>query len=229
MSHRATNWAIQQRGLRPGVKLLLWQLADRHNKDTRRCDPSQEGLAQDCEISRATVNRYLDELEKADLIRRVQRSDPKTKRQNRTFYLLAFDTDIEAFDADRAKSQNETRAVSQNATRAVSQKSPKPCLKKRQSRVSNCDTNPVREPGRNLARARARERQAAIDAFGEEIVKAAEFWAPKVIEGGCVPSSAISIATADAMIAMKLVTGDQLRSISVHFTRPRERAERHER
>ncbi|QEW28918.1 helix-turn-helix domain-containing protein [Roseovarius indicus] len=226
MSFGATKWAIEQRGLKPGVKLLLWQLADRHNKDTRRCDPSQQGLAEDCEISRATVNRYLDKLEEANLIRRVQRADPKTKRQDRTFYLLAFDTDLEAFDADRAVSQNVTRPVSQTATRPVSQKSPKPCLKNRQSRVSDCDTNPVREPIKEPSRACARE--TAIKTFGESVVNAAEFWAPKVTGGGCVPSSAISIATADAMIAMKLVTGDQLRSLSVHFTHHRERAERHE-
>ncbi|QEW18977.1 putative transcriptional regulator [Marinibacterium anthonyi] len=75
MSHRATNWAIQQRGLEPATKLLLWQLADRHNADTGRCDPSQERLADDCEMSRATVNRHLKKLEAAGLIRRVQRID----------------------------------------------------------------------------------------------------------------------------------------------------------
>jgi hypothetical protein len=26
MSHRATNWAIQQRGLAPATKLVLWLL-----------------------------------------------------------------------------------------------------------------------------------------------------------------------------------------------------------
>jgi hypothetical protein len=33
MSHRATNWAIQQRGLAPATKLVLWHLCDRHNPD----------------------------------------------------------------------------------------------------------------------------------------------------------------------------------------------------
>ncbi len=39
MSHRATNWAIQQRGLPPAAKLVLWHLCDRHNPDFG-CFPS---------------------------------------------------------------------------------------------------------------------------------------------------------------------------------------------
>ena len=33
MSHAATNWAIQQRGLKPATKIVLWFLCDRHNPD----------------------------------------------------------------------------------------------------------------------------------------------------------------------------------------------------
>jgi hypothetical protein len=151
MSHDATNWAIKQRGLKPATKLLLWQLADRHNKDTKRCDPSQEGLADDTEMSRASVNRHLDALERRCLIRRVAGIDPRTKRQQRTAYILGCDTDLSVPDlSSDAVSQNATRddagAVSQNETRAVSQKTPEPCLKNGDSRVSNCDTNLVREP-----------------------------------------------------------------------------------
>jgi hypothetical protein len=131
MSHAATNWAIQQRGLKPATKILLWHLCDRHNKDTKRCDPSQDRLADDTEMSRATVNRHLDLLELAALLRRVPRFCQRTKKQLSTCYELAFDHDL---------------AVSQNETRAVSQKTPKPCLKNGDSRVSNCDTNLVREP-----------------------------------------------------------------------------------
>ena len=151
MSHDATNWAIKQRGLKPATKLLLWQLADRHNKDTKRCDPSQDGLADDTEMSRASVNRHLDELERCGLIRRVAGIDPRTKRQQRTSYILGCDTDLSVPDlsADTV-SQNATRvdagSVSQNETRSVSQKTPEPCLKNGDSRVSNCDTNLVREP-----------------------------------------------------------------------------------
>ncbi len=143
MSHKATNWAIQQRGLAPACKLLLWQLADRHNADTGRCDPSQDRLAEDCEMSRATVNRHLKKLESAGLIRRVPRLDPKTKRQISTSYLLAFDCDL---------------SVSQDETQAVSQMEPDPCLNSEATRVSNCDTNLGSEPGKEPGR-----RASALD------------------------------------------------------------------
>ena len=33
MSHDATNWAIQRRGLKPTTKIVLWHLCDRFNPD----------------------------------------------------------------------------------------------------------------------------------------------------------------------------------------------------
>jgi hypothetical protein len=58
MSHKATNWAIQLRGLSPVTKLVLWYLCDRHNPDFG-CFPSQDQLAADAEISRASLNTHL--------------------------------------------------------------------------------------------------------------------------------------------------------------------------
>ena len=90
MSHAATNWAIQQRGLKPTTKIVLWHLSDRFNPDFG-CFPTQERLAQDCEIGRATLNRHLDELEARGLIRRVRIIDTKTGQQRPTRYLLGFE------------------------------------------------------------------------------------------------------------------------------------------
>ena len=90
MSHAATLWAIQQRGLKPATKIVLWQLCDRFNPDYG-CFPSQERLAHDCEISRATLNRHLDILEALGLIRRVRSVDPQTRQQRPTQYLLQFE------------------------------------------------------------------------------------------------------------------------------------------
>jgi hypothetical protein len=80
MSHKATLWAIEQRGLKPTTKIVLWHLCDRFNPDFG-CFPSQARLAQDCEISRSALNDHLDRLEAAKLLRRVPRVDPVTKRQ----------------------------------------------------------------------------------------------------------------------------------------------------
>jgi hypothetical protein len=90
MSHAATNWAIQQRGLKPTTKIVLWHLCDRFNPDYG-CFPTQERLAQDCEIGRATLNRHLDDLEARGLIRRVPIVDTKTGQQRPTRYLLGFE------------------------------------------------------------------------------------------------------------------------------------------
>ena len=46
MSHKATVWAIQQRGLKPATKIVLWFLCDRHNPDFG-CFPTQARLADD--------------------------------------------------------------------------------------------------------------------------------------------------------------------------------------
>jgi hypothetical protein len=90
MSHAATNWAIQQRGLKPTTKIVLWHLCDRYNPDFG-CFPTQERLALDCEIGRATLNRHLDDLEARGLIRRVPIIDTKTGQQRPTRYLLGFE------------------------------------------------------------------------------------------------------------------------------------------
>jgi hypothetical protein len=90
MSHDATNWAIRQRGLKPATKLVLWYLCDRHNPDFG-CFPRQDRLAAEAEMSVSSLNDHLRLLEEAGLIRRIKRSDPKTKQQMATLYILGFE------------------------------------------------------------------------------------------------------------------------------------------
>lgn len=149
MSYDATNWAIKQRGIKPASKIVLWHLCDRYHPD-HGCFPSQATLAHDCEMSRASINRCIDELEASGLVKRHPRIDPKTKKQTSTSYTFAFQKTV---------SQNETRDAE-----AVSQNDEKPCLKNGDSRVSNCDTNVVREPIREQVKARDR----ADDLFSAE-------------------------------------------------------------
>ncbi|PJE26509.1 Helix-turn-helix domain-containing protein [Pseudooceanicola antarcticus] len=152
MSIPAMNWAFAQRGLKPATKLVLVCLADCHNAHSRRCDPSQETLAEECCMSRSTVNVHLKLLEERGLIRRVQRSDKRTRKQLSSLYVLGCDMDevpggsgekpvseIRTRDqegAERAVSGNRTRdaragrgAVSEIRTRET-----------RESRVRNPDT-----------------------------------------------------------------------------------------
>lgn len=195
MSHAATLWAIQQRGLKPATKIVLWQLCDRFNPDYG-CFPSQERLAHDCEISRATLNRHLDILEAGGLIQRIRAIDPQTRQQRPTRYLLQFEpgftprgpgddggatddfdpsfasefpcSDLRHGSAEENESQsnmlgstNSENPCLNSGHGAVSHSCAKPCLKNDGSRVSNPDTNLVREPIRKPVKeeedARARE------------------------------------------------------------------------
>lgn len=121
MSHKATNWAVSQRGISPVAKVLLWQLADRHNPDNG-CFPDQETLARDCEISRATVNRNLLDLEAMGLVKRVVRNHPVTKKRLPTRYVLAFE---EEFAAIVGEAGNDDEPVEEPGAA--------------ESHVSNCD------------------------------------------------------------------------------------------
>ena len=171
MSHAATNWAIQQRGLKPTTKIVLWHLCDRFNPDFG-CFPSQEQLAEDCEISRSTLNEHLALLETASLIRRVQRLNPGTKRQMPTRYILAFEPgfaqdrptpcpeighggdrqDDMPFSSPENTVENSASPVDtltpcpETGRGAVSEIRPKPCPENASSRVRNPDSNLVREP-----------------------------------------------------------------------------------
>lgn len=190
MSHAATNWAILQRGLAPATKLVLWYLADRHNPDFG-CFPHQAQLAHDCEMSRASVNRHLDELEARGLIRRERRLDPQTKRQRATRYFLAFEPGFALPEApDPAP---EPCLNSGHGPGTEDEQAPDPCLNSghgfQPSRVSNpvkavshsCET-PVtskgtskREGGGGSARASEREAGPAPPAeptFREQLLEA---------------------------------------------------------
>lgn len=130
MSFLAMSWAIKQRGIKPATKLVLMILADCHNRHTGRCDPSQARLADECEMSRSTVNLHLQKLEDRGLIRRIQRFDEQTKRRQRTSYILVFD------EAENPMSENRTRKPE-----AMSGKSQKPCPKNGESHVRISDMN----------------------------------------------------------------------------------------
>lgn len=55
MSGLALIWAANVKGLKPAAKIVLIQLADFHTKETGQCNPSAQRLADECEMSRATL------------------------------------------------------------------------------------------------------------------------------------------------------------------------------
>ena len=87
MSHKATVWAIQQRGLKPATKIVLWFLCDRHNPDFG-CFPTQARLADDAEMSISALNEHLAKPQELRLIHRVRAQDPYTHKRLATRYSL---------------------------------------------------------------------------------------------------------------------------------------------
>lgn len=166
MSHEATNWAIQQRGIKPALKVVLWHLCDRYNPDNG-CFPSQETLAFDAEVSRSALNTYLDELEERGLIAREQRRERGSNKQERTRYRLAFEKDFVA-----KTPQNPCPDSGHGDTEAVSENPAEPSPENGESRVQNLDSNPVREPVNEPVREReARERGHAGSVVNADLIK----------------------------------------------------------
>jgi DNA-binding transcriptional ArsR family regulator len=134
MSHKAVNWALEQRHLKAGPWIVLIQLADRHNKDTRKVCPHQSTIATDCNMSRSTVNLHLNGLEKLGLIIRVERQDRATKRQLATHYILQPDfTDLP--DVDNAVSDYRTRVPTDQNGNTGKSRVQKPDTENSKSRV----------------------------------------------------------------------------------------------
>lgn len=159
MSHEATNWAIKQRGLAPPAKIVLWHLCDRYHPDNG-CFPSQDRLAEDCEISRASLNTHLKALEEAGLIRREQRRDKRTRQQKSTFYRFAFEADFKPENPP-----NPSPDIGHgNGAEPVSKSDAEPCPNPDESRVQNLDTNPVRGTSKRTSN----EREGARDDREEE-------------------------------------------------------------
>ncbi|TGN67867.1 helix-turn-helix domain-containing protein [Paracoccus liaowanqingii] len=204
MSHKATLWAIEQRGLKPTTKIILWHLCDRFNPDYG-CFPSQKRLALDCEISRSTLNEHLDKLEAFGLLRRVPRIDPATKRQMATRYILGFEegfasgatvlasrstngeTSMDGGDEHLSESPSQADVSAEpcpetthgNPAGPVSGFCPDPCPENAQSRVRNPDTNLVREPLREPVKEEEEEdaqaREIDFDRFFAELLRTLGF------------------------------------------------------
>jgi Helix-turn-helix domain len=146
MSHFATNWAIQLRGLEAATKVLLWHLADCHNP-AQGCFPTQAYLADRCELSRASVNRHLAILVQRNLIARERLFDVARQCQLPTRYYLACEPNFEQHRMRLAAlPKRGLKPCRSSGHGAESQNSGKPSLNFSESRVSDCDPNPVTKP-----------------------------------------------------------------------------------
>lgn len=152
MSHNATVWAIQQRGLKPATKIVLWFLCDRHNPDFG-CFPTQARLADDAEMSISALNEHLTRLQELRLIHRVRAQDPHTHKRLTTRYILGFEDGFPPAPTpetgDRFAGTDEEQGgdpTPESGHGAISGFSAKPSPDFAQSHLRNPEINLVREP-----------------------------------------------------------------------------------
>lgn len=116
MSYKATAWAWEQRIKPATCKLVLMCLADNHNGDTGRCDPSIPYIAAKTGLDRKTVMTCLERLEQLGLLTPIKRPGKNTR------YDLIISGQLEALDtappARRTRTKNGTCRSSKTASRA---------------------------------------------------------------------------------------------------------------
>jgi len=179
MSHAATNWAIQQRGLKPATKIVLWFLCDRHNPDFG-CFPTQARLAEDAEMSISALNDHRATLEDLRLIHRIRTHDPHNHRRLPTRYILGFEQGFpqkpppesgEGFV--KIMEENDTPSP-ESADRAISGFPGIPSPDFGRSHLRNPEYNLVREPLTKPVKEEedAQAREINFDHFFSELLKA---------------------------------------------------------
>jgi hypothetical protein len=180
MSHKATVWAIQQRGLKPATKIVLWFLCDRHNPDFG-CFPTQARLADDAEMSISALNEHLARLEELRLIHRVRVHDLRTHKRQATRYILGFEDGFpqeptpETGDGlDGTDEEQDDDPTPDSGHGAISGFQAKPSPDFAESHLRNPETNLVREPLSKPVKEEegAQARDAISDQFFEEVLLA---------------------------------------------------------
>jgi len=180
MSHKATVWAIQQRGLKPATKIVLWFLCDRHNPDFG-CFPTQARLADDAEMSISALNEHLAKLQELRLIHRVRAQDPHTHKRLATRYILGFEdgfppepTPETADGLARTDEEREAKPTPDSGHGAISGFSAKPSPDFAQSHLRNPEINLVREPLSKPVKEEedAQARDSEFDRFFAELLTA---------------------------------------------------------
>jgi hypothetical protein len=104
MSHHASTWAWAQVGIDDGQKIVLLCLADHHNGETGRCDPSLPTIMRRCGIrAKDTVIERLRALEAGDFIETV-----RSPGRGNAYRLLIGGEPVENFDRSGTPDQSKT-------------------------------------------------------------------------------------------------------------------------
>jgi DNA-binding transcriptional MocR family regulator len=113
------SWAFKQ-PVEPGPKLVLLALADHANGQTGLCIPGQKSLAKQCSMSVRTVQRHIQVLEDANLLRREARMRGEGRGRTSDRYYLGDQGDksgltrqVDATNATNQDDQHDTVGVAE--------------------------------------------------------------------------------------------------------------------
>lgn len=98
MSHYMTALAMQQIGLKPATKIVLYWIADHYNHETHRCFPSHKRLADLCEMSRQSVINHIAILQEQGMIRATNRTRENGSNTSCEYELLFKQADVQNLD-----------------------------------------------------------------------------------------------------------------------------------
>ena len=96
---------MQQKGLKPAAKIVLYWIADHHNSETGACFPSLAKLADECEMDRSTIIRHVDSLCSMGFIEKVERKRGNGSRTSNGYHLNLVKQPVANYDYPRRKMQ----------------------------------------------------------------------------------------------------------------------------
>jgi|GEM_PF-683956 len=166
MSHDATNWAVKVRGISPAEARVLWHLADCHNP-VFGCFPTQEYLAENCEMDERSIRRQLYSLRDKGHINWVEQREKNKRRANR--YSLGFEPGFKA--AERGENPDfEPDNLSGSTDAATGQDyTLEPDISDSLNRTQESAIEPVREPVREPVNEPVRERGSAREVSEDDL------------------------------------------------------------
>jgi hypothetical protein len=120
LSFKAAAWAIECCSVEnTNQKMVLIVLADCHNSETGRCDPSIEFIAERALMSRRTVERCLTRLETLGLLVRKQRADSNGFKTSNAYSLSikhASESRIDATERQETATERMRQRVATDAS-----------------------------------------------------------------------------------------------------------------
>ncbi len=98
MSHYMTALAMQQTGLKPSTKIVLYWIADHYNHETGACFPSHNRLAKLCEMTRQSVITHIGVLKDKGFLGTTNRTRDNGSNTSCEYQLFLKGSDVKKID-----------------------------------------------------------------------------------------------------------------------------------